>query len=152
MLKLIAITVMAFFFAAPVKAASTPLLSYKVWKLKKVDEAKSIVVELEHQMKKINNARFTETAVEEDKASVERKLFQAKLNLEVIRGLSANDYFVLYVAPLFKDDPHALLKAAKTLSPKEVADILGAYQKKLSSPEVVGIKTNPLPEDLSLTL
>lgn len=131
----------AILLALPAPASpKARILPFKVWKQKKVDEAKSIVNDLKREMKKISGAKTIDE--EENKEDIVRKLYQAELNLGVVKELSANDYFVLYVTPQFKNSPDVLNQAAKTLKAKDVADILSAYQKKLQAPDVL-VKTAP---------
>ena len=123
------IVVLAFLVAVPSVgfAQRTKILTFKVWKQKKIDEARSIVNELKREGKK------------------DDKLDQAQANLDVAKDLSANDYFVLYLSPQFRDNHDAFVQASKALSPRDMADIMGAYQKRLSttdvSPEVYGAKS-----------
>ena len=136
---IIVISVFSFSFTA---AANTHvhILTYKVWKHKKIDEALSVVNELNRELKKMSNVK--DDGALEDRADLNHQKTQAELNLGVAKELSANDYFVLYVAPQFKDNVEALGQAAKNLSPKDVADILSAYQKRLQAGEAYGAKTN----------
>lgn len=113
------------------------ILPFKVWKQKKIDEAKAVVSELKREMRKVPNIKVDE---DEDQMTLGHRMTQAELNLGVVRELSANDYFVLYVSPQFKGNAEALSEAAKKLSPKDVADILSAYEKRLQAPEVYGAK------------
>jgi hypothetical protein len=139
---------LCFFVAAPIEASTkSRILPFKVWKQKKIDEAKSVVSELKRDLKKISQVKHIDIDEEADKENLVRKLYQAELNLGVVKELSANDYFVLYVTPQFKNNSEALLQAAKALKSKDVADILSAYQRKLQAPEVVGAKTAPAYED-----
>jgi len=73
--------------------------------------------------------------VKKDSDSSKTRVSQAEINLTVSRDLSANDYFVLYLLPQFKDNKEALVQAARHLSPKEVAEILEAYEKILENSE-----------------
>jgi hypothetical protein len=111
------------------------VLSYKVWKQKKIDEAHSVLAELKKEIRKYNNPKTPE---EEDYLNaLQTRQTQAELNWSVVRELSANDYFLLYISPQFKNFD-ALKAAAKTLSPSDMATILEAYQRKLQSPELLG--------------
>jgi hypothetical protein len=105
------------------------VLPFKVWKTKKIDEAKSIVAEFKRQQRQVSQGSENE----DEKQELAQKLSQSQLNLAVAKELSANDYFLLYVSPQFKDNPSAFLEAAKTLSAKDTAEILGAYQKRLQA-------------------
>ena len=110
-------------------ATHSHVLTFKIWKHKKIDEAMSVVSELKREIRKMSNTK--DQATEEDRQDLLHQKTQAELNLGVARELSANDYFVLYVAPQFKDNAEAMGQAAKNLSSKDVADILAAYQKRL---------------------
>jgi len=109
----------------------TKILPFKVWKQKKIDEAKAIVSELRHDRKK-TQVKPSEDLTDEQQEQAQ-KLSQAELNLGLVKELSANDYFLLYVAPQFKGNSEALTQAAKTLSPRDMADILSAYQKRIQT-------------------
>jgi hypothetical protein len=108
------------------------ILPFKVWKQKKIDEAKTVVSELKHHKSQIK----TETSEDDEKQDAAQQLSQAELNLGVARELSANDYFLLYVSPQFKNNNDALVQAARALSPRDMADILVAYQKRLQTPDI----------------
>ncbi|CAM5999563.1 unnamed protein product [Sphagnum balticum] len=125
-----------FSFGNQITAATKPhILPFKVWKQKKIDEARAIEAELKYQSHK--------NLDDDAKQDLNQKISQAGLNVGVMKDLSANDYFLLYVAPQFKDNDEALIQAAKTLSPRDVVDILNAYQRKLQSPEVEPAPTPP---------
>jgi len=109
------------------------ILPFKVWKQKKIDEAKAVVLELKHDRKKQTQVKSTEDGVDDQQQDEAQKLSQAELNLGLTRELSANDYFLLYVSPQFKGNTEALMQAARTLSPRDMADILSAYQKRLQA-------------------
>jgi hypothetical protein len=133
-LVIIFLTLITLSFATFVEGSTkVHILSYKVWKQKKLDEAKSIVASLKKEEKRQSQVKDAET---DDKEDLSSKITQAEVNLGVAKELSANDYFLLYVSPQFKDNKDALLQAAKTLSSKDMAEILNAYQKKLSTPEI----------------
>jgi hypothetical protein len=108
------------------------ILPFKVWKQKKIDEAKAVVLELKHDHRKQTQVKSSEDGGDEPQDEAQ-KLSQAELNLGLTRELSANDYFLLYVSPQFKGNTEALAQAAKTLSPRDIADILSAYEKKLQA-------------------
>ena len=100
---------------------SPSVLPFKIWKQKKIDEAQSVISEIKKE-----NKRNTEDS--EDSKSQKS---QAEINLKVAKDLSANDYFVLYVTPQFKNDREALIQASKHLSSRDMAEILSAYQNAL---------------------
>jgi hypothetical protein len=130
------------FFGAPGHAAQkSRILPFKAWKHKKIDEAKSIVSELRRESRRIGAIR---DADDENRDTLGHRISQAELNLGVARDLSANDYFVLYVAPQFKDNMEAFTEAAKSLSAKDMAEILSAYQKRLQPVDVFGAKASPV--------
>ncbi|MDZ4676499.1 MAG: hypothetical protein SGI74_03230 [Oligoflexia bacterium] len=112
------------------------MLSYKVWKQKKITDSQALLTELKKEIRKYNNPKNPEE--EEYLSSLNLRLSHAELNWGVIQELSANDYFLLYLAPQAKNNYEALKSAAKTLSPSDMADILEAYQRKLQAPELVG--------------
>jgi len=127
------------------------ILPFKVWKQKKVDEAKSVVSELKRQSKKFGQVKSEGNL--DEKEEVQQKLSQASLNLGLARELSANDYFLLYVSPQFKGSGEALIQAAKTLTPKDMADILLAYQQQLqggnpyNGPDTPSSNETPAPQE-----
>jgi hypothetical protein len=103
----------------------TSVLSYKAWKLKKVDEAQASLLDLK-----------SEPSSQKDYVE------QALRNVKLAKSLSPNDYFLLYLSPQFHDNEVAYAQAAKHLSPIELAEILVAYQKNLerdsaSSPKII---------------
>jgi hypothetical protein len=109
-------------------SSDSNVLAFKVWKQKKIDEAQAYTVEIKREIKQATDQSATQ----------KHKLAQAEVNLKVSRDLSANDYFVLYLTPQFKDDNEALIQASKHLTPKDFADILRAYQKTLDNGAVLG--------------
>jgi len=115
-----------------IAGSSFRILPFKVWKQKKIDEAKAVVAELKRKIKKLSQVKIDDGQGDE----TTQELSQATLNLAVMKELSANDYFLLYVSPQFKSDNDALLQAAKTFSAHDMADILLAYQKRLQAAEV----------------
>ena len=60
-----------------------------------------------------------------------QKYQQAQLNLQIVQELTISDYFALYLSQL--KDHSMMLDAARKLSPDEIADLLAAYQKAISS-------------------
>jgi len=115
------------------------ILPFKIWKQKKIDEAKTVVAELKRQNKKTIQGKAqvkSDNQDDEDKQGSIQQLSQAELNLGVARELSANDYFLLYVSPQFKNNNEALVQAARALSPRDMADILAAYQKRLQATDI----------------
>jgi hypothetical protein len=130
---LVGLVILSFSGITPAALANIKprILPFKVWKQKKIDEAKSVVLELKHDRRKQSQVKNEDNS--EDQQDEAQKLSQAELNLGLTKELSANDYFLLYVSPQFKGNSEALTQAAKTLSPKDMADILNAYQKKLQA-------------------
>ena len=117
--------------AAESSPSKIRILPYKMWKQKKIDEAKSVVEEFKRDIRRSTHVR---NEIDEEEVAVKRrKLSQAEINMGVAKELTANDYFVLYVSPQFKDDTDALQQAAKHLSAKDVAEILNGYQKTIQS-------------------
>ena len=102
-------------------------LPFKTWRQKKVDEAQALVRESRQEMKRAGS---------DEKDVARRRLAQAETSLIIAHDLSANDYFLLYVTPLFKDNRQALLQAARHLSAQDTADIMGAYQKTLKNTDL----------------
>ncbi len=96
------------------------------------------MTELKHQSRQNTQVKIqnNEEYEGDDGQDPAQKLAQAELNLGVAKELSANDYFLLYVSPQFKNDNEALVQAAKALSPKDMADILMAYQKRLQNTDI----------------
>lgn len=113
------------------------ILPFKVWKQKKIDEAKAVVAELKHQNKKLSQIK-SDSQEDDEKQDTAQQLSQAELNLGVVRELSANDYFLLYVSPQFKSNNEAFVQAAKALTPRDMADILAAYQRHLQPVDISG--------------
>lgn len=122
------------------------ILPFKVWKQKKIDEARTVVAELKRQNKKnllVRGQIKADGQDDEEKQDSAQQLSQAELNLGVARELSANDYFLLYVSPQFKNNNEALVQAARALSPRDMADILIAYQKHLQTSDISNNASSP---------
>src|SRR5437868_3985620 len=81
------------------------LLPFHGWKLKKLNEAKSIALELKRELKKTKAQKSDD---DEDTKAVEKRAQQADQNVLLAKDLSANDYFVLYVYPVFGNQKDAL--------------------------------------------
>jgi hypothetical protein len=131
--------VLSFGFFGQTSGTKVRILPFKIWKQKKIDEAKTVVAELKRQNKKTIQGKAqvkSDNQDDEDKQGSIQQLSQAELNLGVARELSANDYFLLYVSPQFKNNNEALVQAARALSPRDIADILEAYQKRLQTTDI----------------
>jgi hypothetical protein len=148
MMRPMALSIVILFSATltqPALASIKPrLLPFKVWKQKKIDEAKAVVMELKHDRKKQTQVKLPEEQVD-DQQDNSQKLSQAELNLGLTKDLSANDYFLLYISPQFKGNTEALIRAAKTLSPRDMADILSAYQRKIQASDTYNGSDSPPP-------
>ena len=104
-------------FASQAGARPTEIMGFKTWKSGRVDEAKAAVqrIQLDSSL---------------GAAHADRRLEQARLNVEISQELTVNDYFVLYLKPMKSKD--AFVEAARKLSPDEVSELMVAYQKQLS--------------------
>ncbi len=124
---------LTFLFSLLVMGSESTVITFKTWKSKKIDEATSIVIDLKSKIRALENTKMRPPYQDENEGSVARKLSQAQFNLALTKELSANDYVMLYLNPFFSANHAAVLRAAKSLNPKDVADIIEAYQNKLSS-------------------
>lgn len=100
------------------------VVGYKAWKTSRIDEAKAALQRLQV------DAGLEAVSRPSSMGRIERRLEQAKLNVEIATDLTVNDYFVLYLKPLRSKD--AFLEAARKLSPDEMGELMIAYQKQLS--------------------
>lgn len=123
--------------AAPVMA-KPELLSFKVWKTMRVDEAKANLERIQIEATRIQagvinvDTRGIKSGVR-SRQKIEQEISQAKMNVEINQDLTVNDYFILYLGQF--QGPEALVEAAKKLSPEEIAELLGAYRRHLTGPD-----------------
>ena len=112
-------------------SAHADVMSFKAWKTQRVDEAKVAIQRLQIDAALESASTFEKGGRAPAAPRADRRLEQARLNLEIVSELSTNDYFVLYLKPFKSKD--AFLEAAKKLSPEEMGELMVAYQKQLAS-------------------
>jgi hypothetical protein len=95
------------------------VVSYKVWKAQKVQQAKSSLSRIQKEEKRRSTS------------AVKVRLKQAKTNMAIAKELTPNDYFVLYLGPKYKGNGKALEVAARFMSRQELAEILVGYSNQL---------------------
>jgi hypothetical protein len=105
-------------FSAPSVAS---VVSFKVWKAQKVQQAQSALVRIQKELKSFSVAPPT----------LKVRLKQSKTNVAIAQELTPNDYFVLYLGPKHKGNAKALEKAARFMSREELAEILVGYSNHL---------------------
>jgi hypothetical protein len=127
--------------------AGPGVLGFRAWKASRTDEARSALqrLQVDASMESLSALdRAPAPAAGEATVGVatkapprttsaqrfERRLEQARLNVEIAQDLTVNDYFVLYLKP-FKSK-EAFLAAARKLSPDEMGELMLAYQKQLA--------------------
>jgi hypothetical protein len=104
--------------------ASAGVVSYKVWKAQKVQQAKN---SLSHTQKELKSSS--------ENSAIKMRLKQAKTNVAIARELTPNDYFVLYLGPKYQGNAKALEVAARFMSRQELAEILVGYSNHLHQRE-----------------
>ena len=102
-------------------------LSFHDWKFRRIQEAQSVVRQLQHD----------KSLQREEKES---RVSRASAKLVAEKDLSPNDYFHLYLIDLYKKSPNEAKQAACKLTKEETAEILLGYVrlaeqvKELGSP------------------
>lgn len=114
-------------FAFPKSAVGSELVSFSNWKNKKIAESKSLVGDLKQELKQSRKSPAS------DIRDLEQKIIQAESNLSMAKELTANDYWVLYVFPNFGENRQALEKAAKSLKPNDIVEILDGYGRQMKA-------------------
>lgn len=103
------------------------LLGYKEWREEKVRT-------VEQRIQRLKQELTTQSSLQGSQASrtqfLKRAATQEEWNLEVMRELSINDYFVLYLAPKTPSVTD-MQNIAQKLTTDEVAQLLEAYSKSL---------------------
>ncbi|MGE0632768.1 MAG: hypothetical protein AB7O96_10185 [Pseudobdellovibrionaceae bacterium] len=125
---------------------------FKEWKSQKVQEAVARVTrtrtEIEQEKQKADKqaaaVAFHEVMSGEKAASLktispqtsmsklELQLKQSQFSLEIAKELAVTDYFALYLSR-FPDKKKAFADAASKLSPDEMAELMAAFEKSLTS-------------------
>jgi hypothetical protein len=108
------------FFAASVFGDVRHPLSFDVWKAKKVAQAKADFNRIKTRLAWVKRPLST---------SQDRALRNAKLNLEIARSLSSNEYFIVYLTEKFPRDYKVLSDVTKKFSSRDVTEILMEYQR-----------------------
>lgn len=118
--------------ATPKAASSLPgagaIFSFEQWKLKQVEEAQ--ITYNVASMDMTLRARSRQAGGEEGAGSLQARVDQARLHLEVAKELGLHDYFVLYVAQLQSQEEFQ--KVVQHLSQEEAASLLKAYAEQLT--------------------
>ena len=102
------------------------VLSFKAWKARRVNEARSAVRQFKGDLQTAKKSGH-----EDSIKTQEIRLEQAEINVEITQELGPTDYFVLYLAKNFPKDSSAVRQAVTKMSQSEVAEILMSYQKKM---------------------
>jgi hypothetical protein len=130
MVRILIALCMSFVHLATVEAAASEarlpqVVSYSVWKHKKIDESKAKVNDLKHEIKRLGHD--SENA---EGQNLKRQLVQAEESISVAKQLTADDYVLLYLAPNFRENPKMIDKAAKSLSRQDISNILEGYVRR----------------------
>ncbi|MBX9767803.1 MAG: hypothetical protein K2X47_11075 [Bdellovibrionales bacterium] len=107
-------------FVSPVLSAVTHPLSFDVWKAKKVAQARADYGRIKTRLAWVKRPLSH---------SQERALRNAKLNLEIAKSLSANEYFIVYLTEKFPKDSKALNAVTRKMTAKDISEILVEYQR-----------------------
>ncbi len=111
------------FLISAVAFADDHVMNFKEWQENRIREAQGSLVRIQIE-------RADSIAKDNHKVS-SSDVQQVKINVEIAKELTANDYFVLYIVPKLETDKSALLKAVQGMSSTEIADILRAYEGNL---------------------
>lgn len=76
------------------------------------------------QMPRQKNSAETQRAIRPQ--AVDPRLRQARLNIEIARELSVNDYYILYLSQI--KEKSSLVEAAKKMAPEEIAELVLSLQ------------------------
>ena len=129
---------------AIVKPTATPsaemALTFQAWKSLRVDEARFVLerMTLEGHLEKMPQIdrspvektpaiRTTAPRAGRAESRADARIEQARMNLEIARDLTVNDYLLVYLSQFKSRD--ILIDVARRMPPEDVADLLQAYQK-----------------------
>lgn len=104
------------------------ILGFQSWKAQKIDEAAKNLSNIEAAARAENSKASPKNNTPK---KPNQKLQEAKMNFEIARELSVNDYFVLYLSQF--QSRQALAEAAKKLSSDEMAELMQAFQRSLGA-------------------
>jgi len=143
------------------------VLSFRAWKLSRVEQAQSALdraalealkeqsrrTRVDRQRAQLQSLKADQEPVSvsrplpkgtptrvQRRGAAESPLAQAQLNLALANELTLNDYFVLYLSQL--RDPGLILTAAKKMAPEEVAELMIAYKRQLDGGRI-GLMQGP---------
>lgn len=129
---------------ATTATADGGVVAYPAWKATRVEEARLALERINFDR---NVENIPATSEPKKKTSTTRttdqRFEQAKLNLEIARELTVNDYLAIYLPQVRSRD--AIFELAKKMSIAEVAEILMAYQKQAASSGSNMADIRPLP-------
>lgn len=109
--------------------ADIKVVGYQSWKARRILEAQSLYQQVRTEVRvALSSARNRRP---ENSRRLQERLEQARLNVQIARELSPNDYFVLYVRERRHTNPAAFIQAVERMSNPEVAEILNAYHNQL---------------------
>ncbi len=127
--RLALVALIASLATAQVALGSSTILGFQAWKARRVIEAQSLFqqvrTEVRMALSKAQN-RSPQRA-----RYLQERLEQARLNIQISRELTPNDYFVLYVRERRNTNPRAFVLAVEQMSNPEVAEILASYHQSL---------------------
>lgn len=130
MLKLFLVTFISIGILSPssqAEARGVRVLSFKVWKQKKINEAKAVM-----RRKRQEARRLRVYASDEDlREEAQKALAQSLINVDVAKELTSHDYLVLYVFPNFQGNRKAIRAAVKSLNSWQMADIISNYRSQM---------------------
>lgn len=135
-LKIVRLFILGFVFLMSLAALAdeAPLLSFKEWQGGRIKDAQAALTRIQIER--------ADAIARDNRKVTSADVQQAKINLDIAKELTANDYFVLYLAPKLESDKTLLDKAIQSMDKNEIAAILAAYQntleerkKSISGPE-----------------
>ena len=129
-IRLILLGALLILLSAPL-AAKAEVRSFKAWKANQTEDARAALQRLQIDSSIENAASLEKSQRTSGSTRSDRRLEQARLNVEIAQELTTNDYFLLYLKTFRSKE--ALLEAARKLTPDEMGDLMIAYQKQLST-------------------
>jgi len=109
--------------------AELKVVGFQSWKARRILEAQALYQqvrgEVRESLSSVQNRR------PETSRRLQERLEQSRLNVQIARELTPNDYFVLYVRERRHTNPRAFVQAVERMSNPEVAEILNAYHNHL---------------------
>ena len=103
------------------------ILSYDLWKSRRVQEARDVYHRIIRELKSARQISASPTKL----IRLNRRVEQARTNIDIAKELNSHDYFIAYLTEHFPGDRVSLLQAINKMSSSDIAEILIQYQSNI---------------------